>query len=79
MLKERDDFHAAVDALSLEMQAERRLMVAALRRDGGDLEKLKEIQWNRHQNQQAKRETQESDEMSTVRYVFERSMQVVPV
>ena len=36
------------------------------------LEKLKERQWQRHRDQEQRTETRESDELATVRYVFDQ-------
>ena len=41
------------------------------------LAKLKERQWERHQHEEQRRETRESDELATVRYVFGRQTEKV--
>lgn len=45
------------------------------------LEKLKEQQWERHRQEEERRETRESDELTTVRYVFDRKTEeeVIPL
>jgi Spy/CpxP family protein refolding chaperone len=43
LLQNRDDFHARIDTIYIQLQEERRNLIAALRRENTDLEELKDI------------------------------------
>jgi flagellar protein FliJ len=52
--------------------AQERVVLAEAVKQRRILEKLRERQWVRYQTEESRRETRENDEMSTVRYVFDR-------
>jgi len=54
--------------------AQERAALAEAAKQRRILEKLKERQWNRYLQEEDKRETMEADEMSTIRYVFDRNV-----
>jgi flagellar FliJ protein len=67
---------------SLEAQNQLRYLEAELARERAELaeackqrkiiEKLREKQWNRHRQEEDAAEARETDEMATVRYIFDR-------
>jgi flagellar export protein FliJ len=59
-------------SLEAKLAQERALLAEAVKQRR-ILEQLKERQWRRHEQEEQKRETRESDEMATARYVFDRS------
>ena len=59
--------------------AQERAVLAEAVKQRRILDKLKERQWNRHRIEEDRRETRESDDLATVRYVFDQSRQVEAV
>jgi len=55
--------------------AQERAVLAEAVKQRKILEKLKEHQWQRHLREENVRETKESDELATVRYVFDRGVE----
>ena len=56
--------------------AQERVVLAEAMKQRKILEKLEERQWQRHLHEEEIREMKESDELATVRYVFDREAEV---
>ena len=59
--------------------AQERVVLAEAMKQRKILEKLEERQWQRHLHEEDVREMKESDELATVRYVFDREADAEPL
>ena len=69
---------ARLRSFEARLAQERAVLAEAVKRRR-ILEKLKERQWQRHRKEDQRRDTRASDDLATIRYVFDRRQELEPV